>query len=375
MKVTVITSRYPRKGDIYSHMFVHTRCLEMIKQGVKVEIFVPEQMSSRYKYEGVEVHKMQAHQIVKRIDAKSVIYLHLLNIYPFQKKDGWPIYKYIIQQKLPFVFYVHGNEVQKYSARRYEFDFRLTDILKWIKKDFFVIPKMQQFVHEAYLGTYIFPSKWMKEEMQRNLKLEINKFHVIPNGIDTHLFMNNDLSKNRHKLITIRSLSQKVYDIEKTVEVMEYLPTEFTLDIYGKGVYENKYKRLIKKKGLDNRVRIISAFFEKAQMNKLFKNYGIFISTTRMDSQGITMMEGMSAGLLVASTDNSSKREFISDGETGILAIEAKEIAAKIIEAVENPNNFLRITKNARRRMEEICLEKVTAKEISVLKQTAKLLD
>ena len=350
-------------------MFVHVRCLEMAKLGVEVEVYVPDQTSSTYIYEGIKVQKMPSIQMSEKIDKRSVIYFHLLNIYPFEKKDGWPIYKHIIKHKVPFVMYVHGNEVQKYSARKYEFNFRISDFLKWVKKDIMVIPKMQKFVVEGTQGTFIFPSIWMKEEMERNLNLMIENGHIIPNGIDTNIFQYNDLSKNRRKLIAIRSLSQKVYDIEKTIDVLECLPVEFTLDIYGKGIYKKKYNQLIHKKGLEDRVKIIPEFFEKKQMNTLFKNYGIFISTTRMDSQGITMMEGMAAGLLVATTDNSSKREFITDGETGVLGIEAEDIAEKVSKAVENPNNFLRITRNGREKVEEINLEKVTLKEIAVLKQ------
>lgn len=368
MKVTVITSRYPTERHAYNHMFVHTRCLEMMKLGVDIEVFVPNQTSSYYSYEGVKVQKMPTSEMLEKIDKSSVIYLHLLNIYPFQKKDGWVVYRHIIKHRIPFVFYVHGNEVQKYSARKYEFDFRLSDLLKWMKKDLWVIPMMRKFVETANQGIYVFPSKWMKMEMEKNLNLKIDKFHILPNGIDSTLFKYLDMTENRYKIVTIRSLSQKVYDIEKTIEVMAHLPKKFTLDIYGKGVYENKYKNLIVEKGLSNRVRIIPSFFTKEEMKDLFKSYGVFISTTRMDSQGITMMESMASGLLVATTDNSSKKEFIDDGETGILGIQAKEIAKKIVRATENTDNFHRITKNARKQIDKISLEEVTPKEIAILK-------
>ena len=368
MKIYIITSRYPDKTNPYNHMFVHIRCAEMIKNGIDVEVLVCSEYSSNYNYEGVAVHQMPAKEIAKKIDRNNLIYLHLLNIYPFQKNDGGIVYGHIKKLKIPFVFYVHGYEVQKYRSRKYEFNFRISDLLKWMKKDLWVVPTMRKFVETAHQGIYIFPSKWMKMEMEKNLNLKIDKFHILPNGIDTVLFRYLDMTENRCKMVTIRSLSQKVYDIEKTIEVLAHLPKKFTLDIYGKGVYENKYKNLIEEKGLSNRVRIIPSFFTKEEMKDLFKSYGVFISTTRMDSQGITMMEAMAAGLLVATTDNSSKKEFIDDGETGILGIQAEEIAEKIVRATENTDDFHRITKNARKQIEKISLEEITPKEITILK-------
>lgn len=369
MKITILTSRYPSDSNPYNHMFVHTRCVEMVKNGIDVEVFVCAPKSLKYTYENIEVRELPASDIIQKISNKNLVYLHLLNLYPFQENDGWIIYKHILSNKIPFVFYVHGNETQKYSSRKYEFNYRISDVLKWIKKDLWVIPKMRQFVKSAKNGLYILPSKWMKNEMERNLNLKIEHSRILPNGIDTDLFRFSDKSENRFKIITIRSLSQKVYDIEKTIEVMDFLPEQYTLTIYGRGIYEEKYRNLINKKNLSNRIEIISSFFSKQQMSELFKKYGVFISTTRMDSQGITMMEAMASGLLVVSTDNSSKREFITDGESGVLGISARGIAEKIIPIVNDLGKFKQTVSNGRKQIEKIDLKRITQEEIAILKE------
>ncbi len=352
-------------------MFVHMRCLEMQQKNINVTVYVPSKTFDSYIYEGVKVQKMVTTEIIKLLDKQSVIYLHLLNIYPFSKDNGWPIYKHIMKCNLQTVMYVHGSEVQKYTARWYEFNYRISDILKWIKRDCFVIPKMKQFFrNQKNKYPFVFPSLWMKEDTERNLNLTISDYKIIPNGIDTSFFEFKNQVDKRFKIVTIRSLSNKVYDIEKTIEVLDNLPEKYTLDIYGEGIYKNKYQKLIASKKLENRVKIISRFLERSEMKKLFLNYGAFISTTRMDSQGVTMMEAASSGLLVVTTDNSSKKEFIQDAVNGILANSAEEIAAKIVAITSNKSRFEEIVVKGRKSIENIDISKTVKKEIELLEKT-----
>ena len=91
-------------------MFVHMRSVEFLKQEVEVEVYVPSNIESSYIHEGVKVYKMPSKSIAKLLKKKEIIYLHLLNIYPFSKADGWPIYKRILRENTPFAMYVHGSE-------------------------------------------------------------------------------------------------------------------------------------------------------------------------------------------------------------------------------------------------------------------------
>ena len=371
MKIAIITSRYPSENNPYNHMFVHMRCLEMLQQNTEVKVYVSSKQTDSYTYQGVKVQLMPSAEIVKQLDdEQGLIYLHLLNIYPFSTHNGWPIYKHIMQHNLQALMYVHGSEVQKYTARWYEFNYRISDVLKWIKKDCFVVPKMKQFFKVQKRNyPFVFPSFWMKEETERNLKLTIDDYKIIPNGIDTAFFEFHNLAEKRFKILTIRSLSNKVYDIEKTIEVLENLPEKYTLDIYGEGIYKEQYQKLIASKKLENRVQIISRFLERSEMKSLFLNYGAFISTTRMDSQGVTMMEAAASGLLVVTTDNSSKNEFIQDDVDGVLGDSAEVIADKIVAITNNKSRFEEVVARGRKSMEAIDISKTVRKEIELLKQ------
>ena len=106
-------------------------------------------------------------------------------------------------------------------------------------------------------------------------------------------------------------------------------------------------------------------------MNKLFHQYNTFISTTKLDTQGVTMLEAMASGLLVASIENSSKKEFISDMKTGVLGSNSLELANKILKASTDEDLFRSITNSGRKSMEKIDVKLTCKKELEILKEIA----
>ncbi|GGE33793.1 hypothetical protein GCM10010832_12440 [Psychroflexus planctonicus] len=358
-------------------MFVHIRVKKMIELGVDVQVLVCTNKELSYSFEGVNVHQYNNTSIIKQLSSFDVVYLHLLNLYPLQKADGWPIYQHIMQNKIPFCMYVHGNEVQKYTARKYEYNYSLKETLKWLKKDLWVIPKMKKFVESAILlsyGKFIFPSKWMHQETQRNLDVKIKKPIFIPNGINTDFYSYQDTSQNRYKLISIRPFSAQVYHIEKTIEVMEHLPKKYTLSLFGQGKYLKVYKKLIKKKKLSKRVKIIEEFLQPKEMLEQYRKHGIFISTTRQDSQGLTILEAMSSGLLGVSTLNTAKPEFITHKETGVLANTPEEIALHVKNITTEQIEFNTFTRKASHKIQNLRIKDKVSEEIEILEKVGKRL-
>ena len=260
-------------------MFVHMRSVEFLKQEVDVEVYVPSDTNSTYFHEGVRVFKIPSKEIAEHLKEKEIIYLHLLNIYPFSKTDGWQIYKKILKENIPFAMYVHGSEVQKFGARMFDFSYKFDTFLKWIKKDFLVIPKMKKFVSNTEKRDncqYIFPSVWMKEELENNLDLKLETYEIIPNGIDIEKFKFNASYKNRHKLLTLRPLSSKKYAVDISIDTVKYLPEKFTLEIYGKGHLQPNFQRQIDDANLSNRITIKNEFINRSEMNGFFSKYGVF---------------------------------------------------------------------------------------------------
>jgi len=355
-------------------MFVHVRCLEMIKNNIKVTVFVPDSNTYSYIFEGILVKKMPNTTIVSQLPKFDLSYLHLLNIYLFQKKCGWSIYKHLIKNQNSFALYIHGSEVQKFNWS-FQFNYSIMDIVKWLYKDFLIIHRMKKFINKTNGKPnvrFIFPSKWMKNNAEENLKLNFINFSIIPNGIDTSMFSKLNVSSKRYKIISVRSLSDKVYDIKFTIDVLKLLPKKYSLDIYGKGKFFKEYENYIQKQKLGERVKIITKFINRDKLNKLYANYGVFISTTKIDSQGVTILEAMASGLLAVSTDNSAKPEFIFDGINGVLGKTPREIADKIIKITSDIVLFNTMSHNGSLSMNRLNNHKMVQSEIEILQKLLK---
>lgn len=371
MKIAIITSRYPSEGNPYNHMFVHMRSKEYIKQGEQVEVFVPAKKNNEYIFEGVKVRTIPSKEIIKYLSEYDILYLHLLHLYPLMKTDGWPIYKQIIKERIPFAIYVHGSDLAYFKDRFFGVKYELKDYLSWLRKDFYHMPRLRNFFSNrtSEIGAIITPSRWMKDQIKTILNRD--NIYTIPNGIDINLFSFKSIEAGTN-LIALRPLGDKIYDIESTIELLSLLPSQYTLDIYGEGKYKKDYENLIIRKGLSKRVKIIDNFIDRSKMQQFFHSYNVFISTSRLDTQGITMLEAMSCGLLIASIDNSSKKEFISDLKTGVLANTLKELARKILEVTLNKEIFERIITAGRKSIEEIDVPITCKKELKILRDIAK---
>tara|TARA_B100000902_G_scaffold195038_1_gene186363 strand:+ start:4763 stop:5893 length:1131 start_codon:yes stop_codon:yes gene_type:complete len=375
MKIAIITSRYPSLDNPYNHMFVHMRSKEFVRKGEKVEVFVPSRATHEYVFEGISVKHMPSKDMIQYLSNYDVLYLHLLHIYPFMQQDGWPIYKSIMKNKFPCVMYVHGSEVQKYSARPFDANNSILGILRRIKKDFLLVYFMRKFANFHKVNKslfFLFPSLWMKKEMEKNLEVEVSNFELIPNGIETNLFTFSNLVSKRFKLISLRPLSSMKYAVDIAIETVRLLPKEYTLDIFGKGKYEKVFQELINKYSLEDRITIHNTFINKHDMPEHFSGYGVSLSTTRMDAQGVSMCEAMSSGLLTVSNNNTAIPEFISDMETGILGNSPQELADKILTVTSDKELFENITQQGRETMEKIDVKLTCKQELKILKEIAK---
>lgn len=370
MKLAIITPRYPKENDPYNHMFVHVRAKYFKELGNEVVIFVPSSKRNSYSYEGVDVKLMSNQEIIKEFDRFDLLYLHLLNNYFGSKSGCYPIYNDIRKNKRTFAIFIHGSEIMKYPDYLFDFSFSPRGILKYIYLNFWNSAKMRSFINDAnerQNAAFIFPSNWMKEHAESILKIKLKNSNIIPNGIDTDLFKFSNSYENRYKLLMIRPLTDLKYGFDIAIEIVKHLSSEFKLTIYGKGKYENYCRNLIDRYGLNERVVIINKYIDRREIPNTFKKYGGFIATTRFDSQGVIMCEAMASGLLTVSNGVTAIPEFIEDGKNGILANSPKEIAAKITEVVSNPEKYRTTIENARRKMEDISIEKVGKRELKVL--------
>lgn len=380
MKIKVITGRYPSKDKPYNHMFVHTRNMEYLKYGYKIDVFVPSKKTYSYNIDGINVKCMPVNEIIKNLNNDSLVMIHLLIHSIIKELDGGVIYNHLIKNNINTLFFIHGIEVQKiYKSRPEDIEFlKPKSIARFLYRDFYLIERMRITIKEIIETTknikFISVSKWMQKEAENTLGLEFkDKIFIIPNGINTSLFKyQENLWKNRDKILTIRPLIFKgKYALDLAVDTMKYIKNnDLKLHIYGSGKDEKSIEKYINNNYLSEKIELFNSFINHNNISMIHKKHGIYYAVTRMDAQGVSMCEAMASGMPTVSFNTCAISEFLQDGYNGILidAYNIKNAALKIEDLVTNKNLFLKLSENARMSIEKIDIKNTTKKELELFR-------
>ncbi len=100
---------------------------------------------------------------------------------------------------------------------------------------------------------------------------------------------------------------------------------------------------------------------KKKEWAALAKDYDFFINTTTIDNTPISVIEAMSLGLAVVSTNVGGVPVLIADGEDGLLVPgdDAKAMTNAIEKAIQNPEKTTEICDKAREKVEKFDWEMV----------------
>jgi glycosyltransferase involved in cell wall biosynthesis len=117
------------------------------------------------------------------------------------------------------------------------------------------------------------------------------------------------------------------------------------LDLYGEGPLLSDLRAQQHKSGAN--IEFHPQFLTQQEITSLHQEYGMYLSPSRTDAQGVSMCEAMSSGLPVISTPTQAIPEFVTDGETGFLCETPEEMAEKISWLQDNPEEMVRMGEQA----------------------------
>ena len=144
--------------------------------------------------------------------------------------------------------------------------------------------------------------------------------------------------RKKHSLITASRLaSEKHVDwiIDAVVAARKKVP-DLTLDIYGKGVEEDKLKGLISRQKCGDYVRLCG----QQNLDEVYKNYDAYLSGSTSEGFGLTLMEAIGSGLPIIGFDvRYGNQNFIDEGQNGYKIpvhdkMDSKERVEKLAECV-----------------------------------------
>ncbi|MGB8376803.1 MAG: glycosyltransferase family 4 protein, partial [Salegentibacter sp.] len=182
-----------------------------------------------------------------------------------------------------------------------------------------------------------------------------NNVRIIPNSIEIENYPCKKREEFQPRLLWVRRF-QKRYNPMLALKVLLLLKEKYpeaSLCMVGpdKDGSLKACKNLVKKNNLDVR---FTGKLKKKEWADLSVDYDFFINTTTIDNTPISVIEAMSLGLAVVSTNVGGMPMLIEDGKDGLLVQEnnAEAMANAISGLVENPHRTAKICLAARQKVE-----------------------
>lgn len=182
------------------------------------------------------------------------------------------------------------------------------------------------------------------DDQNRLVRDQFQKYlHVTPNVVTIPVGSLPELKypegkRQKHALITASRLaSEKHVDwiIDAVVAARKKVP-DLTLDIYGKGVEEDKLKGQISRQKCEDYVHLCG----QQNLEEVYKNYDAYLSGSTSEGFGLTLMEAVGSGLPIIGFDvRYGNQNFIDDGQNGYKIpvhdkMDSKEHVEKLAECV-----------------------------------------
>ena len=369
----VLTNNYPSYSDLYKNGFVHSRVKLYKENGLNVDVYTLKPKGTSfydYEFEGVDVYTgdRRGLEFILKLNKYKKILIHFVNSEMIE----------IINRcckNTPLIIWLHGAEVSKWSGRKFNYTEQQVKLnqKKWDMAD----KEKMKFMRSIYQNKnykFVVVSDWFRKEVcEKDAECKILNYEIIPNVVNSNIFEYKEKQSNdRLKILSIRPYASNKYANDLTMKAIVELSSrpffkELEFSIYGKGIL---FKSLTSKVEHFENVKIYNTFLKQSEIAKVHKEHGIFICPTRLDSQGVSMCEAMSSGLVCISNDVSAINEYLIDKECGLLAKENDYMG--LVHAIEylyyNQGEFLRMSKNASDFIQDKCgVESTIIKEIKLI--------
>lgn len=179
---------------------------------------------------------------------------------------------------------------------------------------------------------------------------------VIPNAIRTSNYPFKERVQFKPKLLWVRRFQNR-YNPIMAIEVLKTISEKYpnaSLCMVGpeKDGTMKTCKKLTDKYDLDVR---FTGKLKKKYWSSLSQHYDFFINTTTVDNTPISVIEAMSLGLAVVSTNVGGMPQLIEDSMDGILVEDrsVQQMANAIIDIIESPGKGSFLCENAKKKVDE----------------------
>lgn len=223
-----------------------------------------------------------------------------------------------LKYNIPYIITSQGSDVPGYNPDRFNFLHRFTP------------PLIRSIVSESLY--IVAPSKYLQSLIVKVNPTLVEKVIQIPSGIDTDFYTPGE--KKNIILSTGRLLPRKGFQYLIEAVADEHLP--FELHICGDGPMMNELKAMAK----DSKTLIVFHGWidnKSDAYRKLLSEATIYSLVSAKENASTSLMEALSAGCAVITSDISGCPETVGDAGICVPPAETSILKASIKKLIENP--------------------------------------
>lgn len=369
--IMVLTNHYPSAKDLYKNAFVKSRVQGYKNDGYLVDIMrmYPYSDVGYREYDGINIvegHEDVLDDILTNSNVKTIC-VHFLDA------DMWKVLKKHITN-IHLIIWSHGADIKPWWRR--EFNYTEETLYKGKEQS---EQRMKMWKHvfrcaETNNIEFVFVSQSFADEVFEDYEIDRDKikYSIIHNYIDTdkfHYFEKDE--EQRKKILSIKSFASPKYGNDLTTKAILELAKkpffdELSFDIYGMGeLYEKDNEPLLVYKN----VYLHNQFLTQDEIVNCHRTHGIYIATTRSDTQGVSRDEAMSSGLVPIANAVTAIPEFVDENSGYLVPGEDYVgIADAIEEMYYNPEIFKNKSSMAAQKVRNLSDKpKTIAKEVALI--------
>ena len=220
------------------------------------------------------------------------------------------------------------------------------------------------FTH-SYLN--VAPSRYLMKEFEAAGYINLK---YIPNSISLKDYPYRERTSLQPKLLWVRAFAE-IYQPLLALQTLKLLLKKYpSAELCMVGPEKDDTFGLCRAYAEEHRLPVtFPGRLDKKTWIELSAEYDIFLNTTNIDNTPVSLIEAMALGIPVVSTNVGGIPYLVSDKEEGLLVPpdNAKEMAAAIEEILENPQETLKRTRTARKKVEGFDWEVVKEEWMDIL--------
>ena len=148
--------------------------------------------------------------------------------------------------------------------------------------------------------------------------------------------------------------------LDYLIEIAKSLPDDWKIRVAGSGRDNKKFKKLIEKNRLTNKILWVGPK-NGEELTNHYLNSSIFLMTSRFESFGLVLVEAMNYGLPIIAFSQTGSDEILKNEQYGLVAENGniKEISDKLMQLISDKNQREFWSKKSKERSKDFSLEKI----------------